>query len=87
TAAPTLTIADAADGSVSVAENNDGVETVVSIPTGVEVGDTVTLTITNPDSSVTTQTYTVTLLDTLNGVAAITIPSLIDEGMYSVTAQ
>ncbi|MEI8672534.1 Ig-like domain-containing protein [Vibrio sp. SA48] len=87
TAAPTLTIADAADGSVSVAENSDGVETVVSIPTGVEVGDTVTLTITNPDSSVTTQTYTVTLLDTLNGVAAITIPSLIDEGMYSVTAQ
>ncbi|MBD1567742.1 Ig-like domain-containing protein, partial [Vibrio sp. S12_S33] len=41
TAAPTLTIADAADGSVSVAENSDGVETVVSIPTGVEVGDTV----------------------------------------------
>ncbi|MBD1567795.1 hypothetical protein, partial [Vibrio sp. S12_S33] len=29
TAAPTLTIADAADGSVSVAENSDGVETNV----------------------------------------------------------
>ncbi|MEI8672535.1 Ig-like domain-containing protein [Vibrio sp. SA48] len=87
TAAPTLTIADAADGSVSVAENNDGVETVVSIPTGVEVGDTVTLTITNPDSSVTTQTYTVTQTDVDTGSANITIPSLAAEGDYSVTAQ
>ncbi|WP_253664451.1 hypothetical protein, partial [Vibrio sp. Y20_XG_PY13] len=75
---PALTISDAADGSVSVAENSDGLETTVTIPTGVEVGDTVTLTITNPDGSTTEQTYTVTLLDTLNGVAAITIPSLTD---------
>ncbi|MBD1567815.1 hypothetical protein, partial [Vibrio sp. S12_S33] len=44
TAVPTLTIADAADGSVSVAENSDGVETNVTLPTGVEEGDTITLT-------------------------------------------
>ncbi|MBD1567720.1 Ig-like domain-containing protein, partial [Vibrio sp. S12_S33] len=87
TAAPTLTIADAADGSVSVAENSDGVETVVSIPTGVEVGDTVTLTITNPDGSTTVQTHEITLLETLTGSANITIPSLAAEGDYSVTAQ
>ncbi|MBD1567812.1 hypothetical protein, partial [Vibrio sp. S12_S33] len=47
--APTVTIADAADGSVNVAENSDGLETNVTLPTGVEEGDTVTLTITNPD--------------------------------------
>ncbi|MBD1567614.1 Ig-like domain-containing protein, partial [Vibrio sp. S12_S33] len=85
--APTVTIADAVDGSVSVAENSDGVETAVSIPTGVEVGDTVTLTITNPDGSTTVQTHEVTLLETLTGSANITIPSLAAEGDYSVTAQ
>ncbi|MBD1567677.1 Ig-like domain-containing protein, partial [Vibrio sp. S12_S33] len=85
--APTVTIADAVDGSVNVAENSDGVETNVTLPTGVEEGDTVTLTITNPDGSTTEQTYTVTAADLANGSADITIPSLTAEGDYSVTAQ
>ncbi|MBD1567719.1 Ig-like domain-containing protein, partial [Vibrio sp. S12_S33] len=84
--APTVTIADAVDGSVNVAENSDGVETNVTIPEGVEVGDTVTLTITNPDGSTTEQTYTVTQTDVDTGSASITIPSLTDEGTYSVTS-
>ncbi|MBD1567814.1 Ig-like domain-containing protein, partial [Vibrio sp. S12_S33] len=53
---------------------------------GVEEGDTVTLTITNPDGSTTEQTYTVTAADLANGSADITIPSLTDEGAYSVTS-
>ncbi|WMO18630.1 Ig-like domain-containing protein [Vibrio alginolyticus] len=85
--APTLSIADAADGRVSAAENSDGVETNVTLPTGVEEGDTVTLTITNPDGIETEQTYTVTAADITNGSADITIPSLTDEGMYSITSR
>ncbi|WP_367618117.1 type I secretion C-terminal target domain-containing protein [Vibrio sp. Y20_XG_PY13] len=79
-------MADAADGSVSVAENSDGIETNVTLPTGVEEGDTITLTITNPDGSTTEQAYTVTAADITNGSADITIPSLTDEGAYSVTS-
>ncbi|MBD1567782.1 hypothetical protein, partial [Vibrio sp. S12_S33] len=70
----------------SVAENSDGLDTVVTIPEGVEVGDTVTLTITNPDGSTTVQTHEVTLLETLTGSATIVIPSLTDEGNYSLTS-
>ncbi|TCN81340.1 hemolysin type calcium-binding protein, partial [Vibrio crassostreae] len=84
-ATPTLTIADAADGSVNATENSDGLETNVTLPTGVEVGDTVTLSITVPDGTVTEQTYEVTQADIDNGSANVTIPSLTAEGNYSIT--
>ncbi|MBD1567750.1 Ig-like domain-containing protein, partial [Vibrio sp. S12_S33] len=45
-----------------------------------------TLTITNPDGSTTEQTYSVTQTDIDTGSASITIPSLTDEGAYSVTS-
>ncbi|MBD1563971.1 Ig-like domain-containing protein, partial [Vibrio sp. S12_S33] len=84
---PTLTIVNAADGSVNATENNRGVEINVTLPTGVKEGDTVTLTITNPDGSETEQTYTVTAADLSNGSSNITIPALTADGTYSVTTQ
>ncbi|MHA3893264.1 Ig-like domain-containing protein, partial [Acinetobacter sp. GXMZU3951] len=48
---PILTITEAADGYVNADELSDGIQTNVSLPTGTEEGDTITLTITNPDLS------------------------------------
>ncbi|WP_216821914.1 hypothetical protein, partial [Vibrio sp. Evd11] len=50
---PTLSILEATDGFVNANENSDGLQVSVSVPTGVEAGDTITLAITNPDGSVT----------------------------------
>ncbi|KKD57838.1 hypothetical protein RN22_24260, partial [Grimontia sp. AD028] len=51
--APVLTIAEATDG-VSEAEASDGVQVSVAVPTGTLVGDTVTLTVTQPDGTTET---------------------------------
>ncbi|MCG9603354.1 Ig-like domain-containing protein [Vibrio sp. Isolate31] len=83
---PTLSILEATDGFVNANENSDGLQVSVSLPTGVEAGDTITLAITNPDGSVTEQTYTVTASDISNGSAGITIPSLSEDGNYSITS-
>ncbi|TNH29264.1 beta strand repeat-containing protein, partial [Testudinibacter sp. TR-2022] len=85
--APVVTIPEAADG-VNAKELEDGVQTNVTLPTGTQAGDTVTLTVTNPDGSTSTVTHTVTDAEVTEGSAEVTIPKaqVPTDGEYSVVA-
>ncbi|WP_394210406.1 Ig-like domain-containing protein, partial [Psychrobacter piscatorii] len=94
-AAPVVVIDDEADDGVNAAEFADGVQTQVTLPTGTVAGDTVTLTVTLPDSSTITVDYIVTADDLDanggNGIADVTIANDADDGItadgeYSVIA-
>ena len=51
--APVITINEALpDGIVDVDEKADGVQTQVTVPAGADVGDTIVLTLTQPNGSV-----------------------------------
>ncbi|WP_201586193.1 Ig-like domain-containing protein [Psychrobacter phenylpyruvicus] len=86
--APVVTIPEAADG-VNAEELSNGVETNVTIPTGTQEGDTVTLTITNPDGTTSTVEHTVDQAEIDAGTAAVTIPKdqIPADGDYSVVAE
>ncbi|WP_218012973.1 beta strand repeat-containing protein [Testudinibacter aquarius] len=85
--APVVTIPEAADG-VNAKELEDGVQTNVTLPTGTQAGDTVTLSVTNPDGSTSTVTHTVTEAEVTAGSAEVTIPKeqVPTDGNYSVVA-
>ncbi|KKD57837.1 hypothetical protein RN22_24265, partial [Grimontia sp. AD028] len=90
--APVLTIAEATDG-VSEAEASDGVQVSVAVPTGTVAGDTITLTVTQPDG--TTETVDTLVPSDWNGTDPIVMTVSTDilsdtdgfvDGDYSVTA-
>ncbi|MDT0592035.1 Ig-like domain-containing protein, partial [Halomonas sp. PAR8] len=87
TDAPTLTIAEAADGAINASELADGVETRVELTDGTQAGDTITLRITDADNVTSEVSYTVTADDVANDSAPVVIPSdALTDGSYSVTA-
>ncbi|MBY5927479.1 Ig-like domain-containing protein, partial [Halomonas sp. DP4Y7-2] len=82
TDAPTLAIAEAADG-INAAELSDGVQASVGLTAGTQAGDTITLQIDNANDV----TYTVTADDVDAGSATVVIPSdALTDGGYSVAA-
>ncbi len=88
--APVLTIAEAQDdGYVNAEELSNGIQTNVSLPSGTEVDDIITLTITHPDDSTSEVTHIVTAIDLSEGSVDITIPKdeIPADGNYSVKAQ
>ncbi|WP_168709223.1 Ig-like domain-containing protein, partial [Halomonas borealis] len=81
--APTLAIAEAADGQVNADELDDGVQASVGLTDGTEAGDTITLSIDGAEDV----TYNVTADDANAGSANVVIPSsVLEDGDYSVTA-
>ena len=87
--APVLIIDEAKDGYVDAEELSDGIQTNVSLPSGTEVDDIITLTITHPDDSTSEVTHIVTAIDLSEGSVDITIPKdeIPADGNYSVKAQ
>ncbi|WP_442786193.1 Ig-like domain-containing protein [Methylobacter sp. YRD-M1] len=83
--APTLSIAEAADG-INAAELSDGIQAVVGLTPGTQVGDTITITTTGTGGSVST--HTITAADVAAGSAAVTLTgsSAYADGSYSATA-
>ncbi|MEZ5488305.1 MAG: Ig-like domain-containing protein [Steroidobacteraceae bacterium] len=89
--APTLTIAEAADGYVNQTEasSGGGVPMTVALPTGTAAGDVVTLLVDGPGAADTTLSHTVTAANVTAGSASVLIPTaaLAANGGYSVTAR
>ncbi|QOG11363.1 Ig-like domain-containing protein [Arcobacter sp. FWKO B] len=87
TTAPVLTIPEANDGYISSDELSDGVQTQVTIPDGVEAGDTITFTITNPDGTTQEFEHIITPDEVTNGVADVTLPQDLfnEEGDYAIS--
>ncbi|KGQ62668.1 Ig-like domain-containing protein [Gallibacterium anatis] len=100
---PNVSVVDAhtsdnQDKPVGSDDLKDGVQVEVTLPKGTEVGDTVTVTMTKPDSSIVTATGTVAKGDlpgTGDGKVTVTVPNKqfptdekgkITEGEYKVTA-
>ncbi|WP_286986214.1 Ig-like domain-containing protein [Halomonas sp.] len=86
TDAPSLAIAEAADG-INADELADGVQVAVSLTIGTQTGDTVTLSVTDADDVTSEVVYTVTADDVATGSATVVIPSdALEDGSYSVDA-
>ncbi len=85
--APTLTIAEAANG-ISASELSDGVQVSAALPVGAAEGDVITFTVTDPSGDVRTVTHTVTGPEVTANTAAVTIPAnkLAENGSYSIAA-
>ncbi|MEZ8132021.1 Ig-like domain-containing protein, partial [Enterovibrio norvegicus] len=90
--APTVAIAEAADG-VNKNEANDGVQAQVTPPTGTLPGDTITLTLSDPDGHQTTVEHTVPSGWSAGQVVEVTIPvsdisngNTFDDGIYNLIA-
>ena len=83
--APTLAVAEAADGVVDVVENADGVQVQVTPPAEASAGDEITVTLTQPDGN--SISISNTIPSTWNGSDAVevTVPAFSD-GDYSVVA-
>ncbi len=90
-AAPTLTIAEAADNFINAAEAASGGGTPVSValPTGTASGSIVGLVLSVPGSTAVTINYTVTTADAASGTASVLIPSanLATNGAYSLVGR
>ncbi|MEY8873757.1 Ig-like domain-containing protein, partial [Haemophilus sp. SZY H52] len=88
--APIVTITDGnGDEYINAKELEDGVTTKVTIPANTEVGDEITLTVTDPEGNKSEVTHKVTKDDIDNGSAEVTIPKdkVPSEGDYTVTAK
>ena len=88
--APIVTITDGnGDEYINAKELEDGVTTKVTIPANTEVGDEITLTVTDPEGNKSEVTHTVTKDDIDHGSAEVTIPKdkVPSEGAYTVTAK
>ena len=75
--APTLAVAEAADGVVDVDENADGVQVQVTPPAEASAGDEITVTLTQPDGNSISISNTIPY-DTVSELAAIdkTLPKI-----------
>ena len=85
TDAPVLTIDEAADG-VTAAELADGLQTSVTLTTGTEEGDTVTVTLDDGNGGTITGEAIVTAQDITNGSIAVGVTDAIADGSYTATA-
>ncbi|WP_244581774.1 Ig-like domain-containing protein, partial [Escherichia coli] len=87
-ATPVVTIPEAADG-VNAEELKDGVQTEVTVPKGSAEGDTLTLTVSNPDGTTDTVEHKLTAKEVEDGKANVAIPAdkVTADGQYSVTAE
>uniref|UniRef100_UPI0023B122E9 Ig-like domain-containing protein n=1 Tax=Halomonas elongata TaxID=2746 RepID=UPI0023B122E9 len=86
TDAPTLTIAEADDGFVSADELSDGIQAVVTLTSGTQAGDTVTITVTGGADGEQTFTQAVTADDLSAGEVDVTLNGDITDGDYSAVA-
>ncbi|WP_416392125.1 Ig-like domain-containing protein [Alloalcanivorax xenomutans] len=84
--APTLSIADAADGIIDSNEMVDGVQAEVGLPAGAEAGDVITLTFTGDGGAVYTAEHTVTTDEVTAGTANVDVAQWLDDGTYTATA-
>ena len=84
--APTLSIADAADGIIDSNEMVDGVQAEVGLPAGAEAGDVITLTISGDSGAVYTAEHTVTADEVTAGTANVSVSQWLDDGTYTATA-
>ncbi|AFT70278.1 Thrombospondin type 3 repeat family [Alloalcanivorax dieselolei B5] len=84
--APTLSIADAADGIVDSNEMVDGVQAEVGLPAGAEAGDVIILTFTGDGGAVYTAEHTVTTDEVTAGTANVDVAQWLDDGTYTATA-
>jgi hypothetical protein len=82
--APTLAIAEAV-GGIDAAELADGIQALVGLTPGTQVGDVITLTANDGTSDFVT-THTVTLADFTAGNAAVTLAGTYADGDYTVSA-
>ncbi|KKD57891.1 hypothetical protein RN22_23975, partial [Grimontia sp. AD028] len=89
---PLVAIPEAADG-INKDEAGDGIDVLVTPPTGIEPGDTVTLTLTKPDGSTAEISATVPDGWTAGTAVTITIPTAeisdggsFNDGNYTLTA-
>ncbi|USH01143.1 Ig-like domain-containing protein [Grimontia kaedaensis] len=90
--APIVAIAEAADG-VNKNEANDGIQAQVTPPAGTLPGDTITLTLSDPDGHQTTLEHTVPNGWVAGQVVEVTIPvsdisngNIFDDGVYNLSA-
>ncbi|WP_019672899.1 hypothetical protein, partial [Psychrobacter lutiphocae] len=86
--APVIKIPEAVDG-INNEELSDGVQTEVSIPEGTQVGDKLTITVTDPNNKTKTVEHIVTQEDITQGVANITIgkDKIPEDGTYTAQAK
>ena len=88
--APIVTITDGnGDDYINAKELEDGIQTNVTIPTGTKAGDTITVSVTDPNGKTVEVPHTVTEDDIKNGSAEITIPkdNVPTDGDYTITAK
>ncbi|VVP60917.1 hypothetical protein PS880_06223 [Pseudomonas fluorescens] len=82
--APTLAIAEAA-GGINAAELADGIQAVIGLTPGTQLGDVITLTANDGTSNFVT-THTVTQADLTAGNAAVTLAGTYADGDYTTSA-
>lgn len=89
TDAPVLNIPEAADGELSPAEITDGISANITLTSGTQAGDWVTLTLTQAGNTPVTFTHQVSAAD-LSGTAphsiSISLPTQFAEGGYQAVA-
>ncbi|MDH2292304.1 Ig-like domain-containing protein [Cobetia sp. 10Alg 146] len=85
TDAPTLTIAEAADG-VNADELADGLQTSVTLTDDTQAGDTVTVTLDDGNGGTITGEATVTADDLTAGSIVVEVTDAIADGNYTATA-
>jgi Bacterial Ig-like domain len=85
---PMLSMTDAIDGTVNNSEAVSGSPVQVTLPTGTQVGDTVSVTLTTPSGIVVLPNVIVSAVDLNNGFATVVAPSvnLSVDGNYSIQA-
>ena len=90
-AAPTLSMAEAADNFINAAEaaSGGGTQVTVALPTGTASGSILSLVLSVPGSTAITIPYTVTTADAAAGTASVLIPSanLAIDGAYFVVGR
>ena len=85
--APVIAIPEAlGDGIVDENEVTDGVQILVTLPTGTEVGDTVEIALVMPNGQTVESEHTVPFTWSPGQTLPITLPAFLD-GEYDVTAQ
>ncbi|WP_442962698.1 Ig-like domain-containing protein, partial [Pseudomonas sp. Leaf48] len=83
--APILAIPEAGGGGINAAELANGIQAVVGLATGTQVGDVITIT-TNDGTSDLVTTHTVTQADLTNGIVVVTLTGTYADGHYTSSA-
>jgi hypothetical protein len=85
---PMLSMADAIAGTINNSEAASGSPARITLPTGTQVGDTVSVTLTTPNGIVMLPNVVVSAVDLGNGFATVVVPSvnLSVDGNYAIQA-